>query len=729
MTSPLNLAIYARSAAFRSGKAGSAEGRGESGSPFDGIFYHVRGGLGISDLPERRPSRSGREPGDPSDTGATFPPPGRAPVHGEEWPSNAVSLEEARSSLSLFGKGMCSRYLQARPLEEAPAALANPWRPLPFSDGREVYLPSLLDLFEDRRDNWRVLRLYVSAQVGQWEAGTFDRPREEGGSPSEPARLPSSSAEPLGFIRRFLGLFPRPGLAGEIFLFLESARVLSYLARSYRGLSADLSWFLSRLQATLEPLDHRCALWNLYFDLLGPPERSAVRGYPAELLECSRKVTREGAALRDTLACTADAYRILAAVYRRTEVDAPGVLNAEEGFPGTGSSLRRPGRRKPSREGSGEETGSLVLPESLEEVLGADFVSIRFPAGLGEFLQPGMLGKRMEAEKAESVRREGVKAGKPSGSRETPGEEERRLRYPEWDYLARGYRRDWTTLVQLRAEERWPEAAERLTRGWEDLVREVSRQFRMLRYRESSWRKRLVSGEEVDIQAVVERWVSLRCGLPPTEKVYMEKRRLTREVSALFLLDLSASTSAEIAEGDHAGETVLDLLLASVAIMARALEQLGDRFGIFGFSGYGKDRVEFLRIKSFDEAMDGAAWRRLAGLKPMKSTRMGTAVRHARRLLEAEASSLKLLLLLSDGYPQDFDYGDDRTDREYGLRDTAQALREAEAGHIVPFCVTVDAAGHDYLRRMCPPHGYLVVSSVEDLPHELPKVYLRLRGG
>jgi nitric oxide reductase NorD protein len=87
-----------------------------------------------------------------------------------------------------------------------------------------------------------------------------------------------------------------------------------------------------------------------------------------------------------------------------------------------------------------------------------------------------------------------------------------------------------------------------------------------------------------------------------------------------------------------------------------------------------------------------------------------------------------MMLLLSDGYPQDFDYGEDRTDREYGLRDTAQALREAEAGHIIPFNVTVDAAGHDYLRRMCPPHGYLVLKSVEDLPSELPKVYLRLRG-
>jgi hypothetical protein len=219
-------------------------------------------------------------------------------------------------------------------------------------------------------------------------------------------------------------------------------------------------------------------------------------------------------------------------------------------------------------------------------------------------------------------------------------------------------------------------AARRLLERWEEVVQEVTRQFRLLRYQERTWRKKLEWGEEIDIQEAVERTVALRCGLPPSEKLYMEKRRVTREVSALFLVDLSASTSSEVREGAHAGETVLQVLLASVAIMASALEQLGDRYAICGFSGYGRDRVEFLRLKSFDEPLDAGAWKRLGGLKPMKSTRMGPAVRHAHRLLDAEASSLKLLLLLSDGYPQDHDYGDDRADREYGQRATPHAAHQ-----------------------------------------------------
>lgn len=727
MASPLNLAIYAGSATYRP-RSEAEEGMGTgSGDVLHGIFYHVRGGLGIDGRPQTTTSRAPAWRSARKEVSRPGPRGAGSGARGKGLP-RGVNLEEARAALSLFGKGICSRYLQAKPLQDAPAALANPWRPFPFSDGREIYLPTLLDLFADRGDNWRVLRLYVSAQVGQWEAGTFDRPRGREGSSETRERAAPGGFEPLGFIRRFLELFPLPGLAGEIFLYLEGARVLSHLSRRYRGLAADLSWFLPRLRTPLEPLDHRCALWNLYFDLLGPLAGPVGGGYPAGLLEAAERAVRPGAHLRDTLSCTHAAYPLLVPLYLRFKRGAPGLASPGESFPGLEAPLRGPGGRRKGRPEEAQEAGALTISEEMGEILGADYVSLRFPAGLGEFLRPEVLGRKLESGQAQEADRGPAihRRGKPSPM--AAGEEERSIRYPEWDYLARGYRRDWTTLFQLLAEERAAAEAERLIRGWEDLVREVTRQFRMLRYRESTWRKKLVSGEEVDIQAAVERWVSLRCGLPPSEKVYMEKRRITREVSALFLLDLSASTSAEIKEGNHAGQTVLDLLLASVAIMARALEQLGDRFGIYGFSGYGKDRVEFLRIKSFEEAMNDAAWRRLAGLKPMKSTRMGAAVRHARRLLDAEASSLKLMLLLSDGYPQDFDYGEDRTDREYGLRDTAQALREAEAGHIVPFCVTVDAAGHDYLRRMCPPHGYLVVSSVEDLPRELPKVYLRLRG-
>jgi nitric oxide reductase NorD protein len=82
--------------------------------------------------------------------------------------------------------------------------------------------------------------------------------------------------------------------------------------------------------------------------------------------------------------------------------------------------------------------------------------------------------------------------------------------------------------------------------------------------------------------------------------------------------------------------------------------------------------------------------------------------------------------MLSDGFPQDLDYGTDRQSHVYGIRDTAMALREVQAAGVRPFCLTVDLAGHDYLRQMCDPRQYLIIENVAGLPRELPKIYQRL---
>ncbi|MCZ6457909.1 MAG: hypothetical protein O6766_00970, partial [Gammaproteobacteria bacterium] len=107
---------------------------------------------------------------------------------------------------------------------------------------------------------------------------------------------------------------------------------------------------------------------------------------------------------------------------------------------------------------------------------------------------------------------------------------------------------------------------------------------------------------------------------------------------------------------------------------------------------------------------------------------MGPAIRHATNKLLASGNALKLLIILSDGFPQDCDYGPTRGDHEYGLQDTAKALQEAQIKGVETFCVTVDKSGHDYLKRMCPESRYLVIEEIEDLPQALSKVYQVLAG-
>jgi nitric oxide reductase NorD protein len=158
-------------------------------------------------------------------------------------------------------------------------------------------------------------------------------------------------------------------------------------------------------------------------------------------------------------------------------------------------------------------------------------------------------------------------------------------------------------------------------------------------------------------------------------------------------------------------------------LMTEGLENLGDRYAVCGFSGYGRERVDFVVCKNFDDVYGHTVESKIGGLKPLRSTRMGPAIRHSGKMLLATDAKVKALIIISDGYPQDFDYGSDRSSKTYGIRDTTKALLEMSDAGVQSFCLTVDPSGHDYLRDMCPEKQYMVIQDINQLPTELSKIY------
>jgi nitric oxide reductase NorD protein len=336
--------------------------------------------------------------------------------------------------------------------------------------------------------------------------------------------------------------------------------------------------------------------------------------------------------------------------------------------------------------------------------------------------------------------------------------------YDEWDHIIGDYRRAWCRLTETTLDDAGVAFVEETRQRHAELFAQVSRQFQLLKPDTFQLLKRLVDGEEIDLDSAIEAFVDRRASHTMPEKVYMRRQRRERNVAAVFLLDMSASTDDVVKEpasastlpppasppprlydfsgfvqDDHyytlpprAAVTspprrrIIDVEKEALVLMAEALEGLGDAYAVYGFSGYGRDQVDFFVIKEFMEHYDARVQGRIAAIKPHRSTRMGPAIRHAIHKLASQEARVKLLLLLSDGYPQDFDYGKDRKSKEYGIQDTTMALHETRLKGIQTFCLTVDPAGHDYLRAMCPDQQYLVLEDVASLPKELPKVYRSL---
>jgi nitric oxide reductase activation protein len=326
--------------------------------------------------------------------------------------------------------------------------------------------------------------------------------------------------------------------------------------------------------------------------------------------------------------------------------------------------------------------------------------------------------------------------------------------YDEWDFRAADYRPRWCRIVEYAVGEGAPQYFDQTLSKYASLVGQTRRQFELLRPEMFRKIKRLLDGEEIDFDAVTDYAVERRARVTPNDKIYWRRNKIERDVSVAFLLDMSASTDEEIAKHERKQQSddfdddprryfswwmarraqelltppkrIIDLEKESIVLLIKALETIGDKYGIYGFSGYGRDNVEFYVVKDLEEAFNDHVKKRIDKIAPVRSTRMGPAIRHATWKLDQQDSKVKILFLVSDGRPQDHGYGRDRTEKEYAIHDTKQALLEARRKGITPFALTVDKEGHDYLGQMCEDMGYEVVADIEQLPQRLPTLYRRL---
>lgn len=289
---------------------------------------------------------------------------------------------------------------------------------------------------------------------------------------------------------------------------------------------------------------------------------------------------------------------------------------------------------------------------------------------------------------------------------------------PEWDYRKGLLREDHVRLQELAASPRDPRAAPvPLPQHLRRTARHLHRQFAALQPGRR-WLKGQVDGSELDVDAVVRAATDRAIGHHPSDQLYLSLEKRERDLACLALADLSLSTDAWISSEAR----VIDVIRDSLLLFGEALSATGDRFALCGFSSVKRSNVRFHRLKDFSQRFDDAARGRIMAIKPGYYTRLGAAIRHATSVLEKQTAARRILLILSDGKPNDLDLYDGR----YGIEDTRVAVIEARSRGIVPFCVTIDREGASYLPHLFGPGGYAVIREPDELPARLPMFYAQL---
>jgi len=285
---------------------------------------------------------------------------------------------------------------------------------------------------------------------------------------------------------------------------------------------------------------------------------------------------------------------------------------------------------------------------------------------------------------------------------------------PEWDYRKQRLQDDFVSLQTFTPRDCQPQPLPARLRSSAQRLR---RQFEHLR-NDRQWLRQQTQGSELDLQAWLDFHVERQHGQCSERGLFMDQRQTRRDLACLLLADLSMSTDAHLND-EH---RVIDVIRDSLLLFGETLSVLGDDFALYGFSSLRRQQVRMHELKAFNQRYDDHTRGRIQGLKPGYYTRMGAAIRQATQRLAGCKRRRKLLLLLSDGKPNDLDLYEGR----YGVEDTRQAVLEARRQGLTPFCITIDREAGDYLPYMFGANGYTLIRQPEQLPLRLPQLYRQL---
>jgi nitric oxide reductase NorD protein len=598
---------------------------------------------------------------------------------------NGVRFDDVAGVIQLFLQGLSGRELRLKAGEEV------------YTDTQTLFLPPRLTLFSEARDNFRLYKAMAAHLWAQTWYGTFRLPASGGGVASTAGLLRLS---------RVGADFEDATKALRVFHALETVRLDARIGAELAGLHKEMAQLQNKLGGVSYPSAWRAAIKRLRRADASVEDSLALlpKLYDAEV---PRSLCYQGAlfperverALSERIAHERNALNV--ALARLLE-------NLGQDRATAGDDVLERFRVQATYDAQHPERSDFELQLDGKPIVPPDDVHALMASIIQDFgdippeyLQAGGDGRHYKR----------VSARDPADVWRGVYHEEGAFLYNEWDYRRQHYRKNWCVLRELDVHPLDKPFVEDTLKKYSGLVAHLRRTFEALRG-ENKLLKRQKNGDDIDFDAVVEGYADMRHGMEMTECHFANKHKIDRDIAVMFMVDMSGSTKGWVNNAER----------ESLVLLCEALEILGDRYAIYGFSGTTRKRCELFRVKSFAEPYDHAVKARISGMRPQDYTRMGVIIRHLSRLLKDVDARTKLLITLSDGKPDDYDgYGGD-----YGIEDTRQALIEAKQLGIHPFCVTIDTEARDYLPHMYGAVNYTLVDKVDTLPLKVADIYRKL---
>ncbi|WP_281432258.1 VWA domain-containing protein [Desulfatitalea alkaliphila] len=636
-----------------------------------------------------------------------------------------VPLSRIRASLERYLAARLGHRLPVRPMSALGDRLPE-GAPMVCSDGHAIYLPDEIDQGRDPAANIALAKLLIRLEAGffEWDSFAFDLARAIDRYPAVARRAAAveiRSVDGRCDAERFLDCFQRPALAEAIWLLWELGRVVTGFARRYPGLLRAARPALQNEADRLWPAA-RADWWTaLYRRLIlgGAPTGGVGEEWVADLERCflERMAAESPVEAGADLVC--HVYDALA--------ERIGKQRGRDRIPKRlplGWRLYWPlvGRAFAPRAEAAErlrrrlaEQGIRVYRADLQQMLvrqrgelsSEELQRLVLTRGQGP-VPSGADGAH--ADLAALLAAAGLQ---PAAADAADGSA---FRYPEWDHQLQDYLRDHVRVQPAKVTGSTDDDVYQSTlQRHRGVVTRMRRAFELLKPEGLTLLRQWPEGDAFDHRALIDFVIDRRAGRIPSDRLFIKRLKQERDVAVLLLVDLSRSTANPVAGGQA---TVLEVAKEALVLFCEALQVVGDSYAIAGFSGTGRHSVDYFTIKAFGEALTPAVKAGISGLRPHRSTRMGAAIRHATVQLAPLSSRVRLLILVSDGFPNDLDYKGD-----HAIADTRRAAQEARARQVHVKAITVNIGSDPRLDALYGRNHHYVIGDVRDLPDKLLRLY------
>lgn len=289
-----------------------------------------------------------------------------------------------------------------------------------------------------------------------------------------------------------------------------------------------------------------------------------------------------------------------------------------------------------------------------------------------------------------------------------------RFSYPEWDYKLKNYKPNYCNVVEEFPNQKDVSYIKHVLEKQHSTLNQLKKKMMAL-LNQTRIKKRLVSGDDIDLDALVDRYADIKAKISPSESIYMSPIRDVSDMVLYFLVDLSLSTDSWIQE-----KRVLDVERESLLLFSECLEDLKIPFGIAGFYSRTRNFNQLIHLKQLSEPWMSAR-DRLGVLSPIGYTRVGPSLRHINSILKDTSYKQKWIILITDARPNDYD----KYEGKYGIEDVNKAVGECLLNGIQVYTLAIGTEEKPTIPAMMRNASYQMLFHPERLLDSLQEFFRR----